>query len=42
MNKDCFGSYEDSNVSWHCKGCIVANECKEYGKLKGDENGEAE
>ena len=27
-SKECFGKYEDSNVSWHCLGCIIAKECK--------------
>lgn len=32
--KVCFGRYEDNNNSWHCKGCIIAKECKEYQEVK--------
>ena len=28
MNKQCFGNFEQSNISWHCNGCVVADECK--------------
>jgi len=28
--KKCFGHYEDDASSWHCKGCIITKECKEY------------
>lgn len=36
--KDCFGSYEDNNNSWHCVGCAIANECREFYEVtKGKE-----
>lgn len=28
--KECFGQYEICDNSWHCKGCIVHEECEEY------------
>lgn len=26
--KQCFGNYENSDNSWHCKGCVSAEECR--------------
>lgn len=26
--KSCFGQYENSNVSWHCLGCLFRKECE--------------
>ena len=26
--KSCYGRYEMFDISWHCKGCPIANECK--------------
>lgn len=34
--KQCFGQFEDEDVSWHCKGCLVRGECK--AKVKENEN----
>lgn len=28
--KTCFGNYENWDNSWHCKGCIISKECKEF------------
>lgn len=33
-SKSCFGLYENGSSSWHCLGCIVANECKRYQEVK--------
>lgn len=40
MSKSCFGQYENWDNSWHCKGCIVSEECKEYSALKQEETDE--
>lgn len=31
--KNCFGKHEDSDNSWHCKGCMLEEECK---TIKGE------
>lgn len=39
MSKSCFGYYEGYDFSWHCLGCVVANECRnqEGGKIMRSE-----
>lgn len=42
--KPCFGNYENWDMSWHCKGCVVNSMCEEYSKVcskeKTDEQSE--
>lgn len=26
-SQPCFGKYENWDNSWHCKGCIIKDEC---------------
>ena len=35
--KSCFGQYENWDNSWHCKGCIVSDECKECSSARKQE-----
>lgn len=33
QSKTCFGQYENWDNSWHCKGCPLSGECKEYTEI---------
>ena len=37
--KPCFGHYEDNDNSWHCVGCVVANECEKYRNIQPIKSG---
>ena len=40
----CFGEFEDDVVAWHCRGCLLAEECRAYQLTKQKEvkDGETE
>lgn len=40
--KSCFGQYENWDNSWHCKGCLLSDECKEHTEEISVEEGEDE
>ncbi len=38
--KPCFGTYENYDMSWHCKGCPIKDECESQAKEKTHEQSE--
>lgn len=40
--KSCFGQYENWDNSWHCKGCLLKDECESKSKEQEETNEQSE